>query len=163
MKAGNTSTLKNLIGINGNKEYLPHHRLGGSARGGDCYPGDNPFKRALEYVFDRQNESASATASRAWAGAATQLYRVLRRTGGDGLGVEGAWSGNDTVWRTCLDLNRILLYGRADATLAEEPQRRVLHVVDAVVAGQGNGPLAPQPLALGLLLVGASAAAVDYV
>lgn len=163
MKAGVTCALKNLIGINGNKEYLPHHRLGGSARGGDCYPGDNPFKRALEYVFDRQNESASTTASRVWAGAATQLYRVLKRTGGDGLGVEGAWSGNDTVWRTCLDLNRILLYGRADATLADGPQRRVLHVVDAVVAGQGNGPLAPQPLALGLLLVGVSAAAVDYV
>jgi len=29
-KAGITCALKNLIGINGNKEYLPHHRLGGS-------------------------------------------------------------------------------------------------------------------------------------
>jgi uncharacterized protein (DUF362 family) len=28
-KAGITCALKNLIGINGNKEYLPHHRLGG--------------------------------------------------------------------------------------------------------------------------------------
>lgn len=163
MKAGVTCALKNLIGINGNKEYLPHHRLGGSASGGDCYPGASPVKRALEYVFDRQNESASAAAARAWAGAATQLYRVLRRAGGDRLGVEGSWSGNDTVWRTCLDLNRVLLYGRADATLADAPQRRVLHVVDAVVAGQGNGPLAPQPLPLGLLLAGGSAAAVDYV
>src|SRR5687768_12052354 len=100
---------------------------------------------------------------RAWASAATQLYRVLHRTGGDRLGVEGSWSGNDTIWRTCLDLNRVLLYGRADATLADGPQRRVLHVVDAVVAGQGNGPLAPQPLDLGLLLAGENAAAVDYV
>src|SRR6185436_17237787 len=37
-KAGVTCALKNLIGINGNKEYLPHHRLGGSDLGGDCYP-----------------------------------------------------------------------------------------------------------------------------
>ena len=29
-KAGVTCALKNLIGINGNKEYLPHHRTGGS-------------------------------------------------------------------------------------------------------------------------------------
>ncbi|HEX8501617.1 MAG TPA: DUF362 domain-containing protein [Pyrinomonadaceae bacterium] len=163
MKAGVTCALKNLIGVNGNKEFLPHHRLGGSARGGDCYPGASPVKRALEYVFDRQNEAASEAAGRAWAGAATQLYRVLHRTGGDRLGVEGSWSGNDTIWRTCLDLNRVLLYGRPDATMADAPQRRVLHVVDAVVAGQGNGPLAPQPLPLGLLLAGESAAAVDYV
>lgn len=163
MKAGVTCALKNLIGINGNKEYLPHHRLGGSERGGDCYPGGSRIKRALEYVFDRQNTTGSHAASRAWAGAATQLYRVLHRTGGDRLGIEGSWSGNDTIWRTCLDLNRILLYGRGDATVAEQPQRRVVHIVDAVVAGQGNGPLAPQPLALGLLLAGENAAAVDYV
>lgn len=162
MKAGVTCALKNLIGINGNKEYLPHHRLGGSVHGGDCYPGGSRLKRALEYVYDRQNTAATPAAGRAWAGAATQLYRVLHRTGGDRLGVEGSWSGNDTVWRTCLDLNRVLLYGRADATLAESPRRRVIHVVDAVVAGQGNGPLAPQPLPLGLLLAGECAAAVDY-
>lgn len=163
MKAGVTCALKNLIGINGNKEYLPHHRLGGSAQGGDCYPGGSRLKRALEYVFDRQNTAPTPVEGRAWAGAATQLYRVLHRTGGDRLGVEGSWSGNDTIWRTCLDLNRVLLYGRADATMAERPQRRVVHVVDAVVAGQGNGPLAPQPLALGLLLAGECAAAVDHV
>ena len=163
MKAGVTCALKNLIGINGNKEYLPHHRLGGAASGGDCYPGGSRLKRALEYVFDRQNTAPSAVEGRAWASAATQLYRVLHRTGGDRLGVEGSWSGNDTIWRTCLDLNRILLYGRADATLADRPQRRVLHVVDAIVAGQGNGPLAPQPLAMGLLLAGECAAAIDYV
>ncbi|MDT7778660.1 MAG: hypothetical protein QOC99_1172 [Acidobacteriota bacterium] len=162
MKAGVTCALKNLIGINGNKEYLPHHRLGGSARGGDCYPGESRIKRALEFVFDKQNMTESPTAGRAWATAATQLYRVLHRTGGDRLGIEGSWSGNDTIWRTCLDLNRILLYGRADGTMSDEPQRRVIHIVDAVVAGQGNGPLAPQPLALGLLLAGENAAAVDY-
>ena len=33
-KAGITCALKNLIGINGNKEYLPHHRIGGSTSGG---------------------------------------------------------------------------------------------------------------------------------
>ena len=34
-----TGALKNLVGINGNKEYLPHHRKGGSESGGDCYIG----------------------------------------------------------------------------------------------------------------------------
>ncbi|MGH9902982.1 MAG: hypothetical protein ACRD68_14345, partial [Pyrinomonadaceae bacterium] len=72
-------------------------------------------------------------------------------------------SGNDTIWRTCLDLNRILIYGRADGTLSDVPQRRVLHLADAVVAGQGDGPLAPRPLPMGLIFAGENAAAVDWV
>jgi uncharacterized protein (DUF362 family) len=42
-------------------------------------------------------------------------------------------------------------------------QRRVIHLTDAIVAGQGNGPLAPEPLPMGLLLASANAAAVDWV
>jgi hypothetical protein len=161
-KAGVTCALKNLIGINGNKEYLPHHRTGGSETGGDCYPGASPIKRALEYSLDRQNQAATPAAGRVWQTISTNLDRAARLMG-DRVGVEGSWSGNDTIWRTCLDLNRILTYGRTDAGLADEPQRRVIHIVDAVVAGQGDGPLAPEPLALGLLLAGENAPAVDWV
>lgn len=161
-KAGITCALKNLIGINGNKEYLPHHRLGGQKSGGDCYPGGSPVKRALEYVLDQQNTAASLTAGKVWHQVGTQLNRVLHLMG-DNLGIEGSWSGNDTIWRTGLDLNRILLYGTAQGTMGDAPQRRVVHLVDAVVAGQGDGPLAPQPLPMGLILAGSNAAAVDWV
>ncbi len=161
-KAGVTCALKNLIGINGNKEYLPHHRVGGAAAGGDCYPGRSPIKRALEFAFDRQNLATSQPGRRAWYQATRVLDRLVRASG-DAFGVEGAWSGNDTLWRTCLDLNRIVLYGRPDGTLADRPQRALLHIVDAVVAGQGDGPLAPQPLPLRRILAARNAAAVDWV
>jgi uncharacterized protein (DUF362 family) len=161
-KAGVTCALKNLVGINGNKEYLPHHRIGGAQAGGDCYPGRSLTKRALEIALDRQHMASSSAESEIWRTIERQLQRALRLTG-DQLGVEGSWSGNDTVWRMSLDLNRILLYGRADGTLAEKPQRRLLHIADAVIAGQGDGPLAPQPLPLGLLLAAENAAAMDWV
>lgn len=161
-KAGVTCALKNLIGINGNKEYLPHHRVGGSETGGDCYPGKSLLKSAREHAADRQNMAASATAAKFWHGVNLQLDRALRLQG-DELGIEGSWSGNDTIWRTCLDLNRVLLYGRPDATLSDRVERRVVHLVDAIVAGQGNGPLAPQPLPLNLMFAGETAAAVDWV
>lgn len=160
-KAGITCALKNLIGINGNKEYLPHHRLGGANLGGDCYPGKSRVKRMLEYAADQQNLSGSGTIARVWGAVATQLYRVLHLIGDD-LGIEGSWSGNDTIWRTGLDLNRILLYGEADGSMASSPRRRVVHLADAIVAGQGDGPLAPQALPLGLLFAGNNAAAVDW-
>ena len=161
-KAGITCALKNLIGINGNKEYLPHHRVGGAKMEGDCYPGAPITKRALEYTLDQQNMANSVTTNKLWNQVTTNLQRVLRLSG-DELGVEGSWSGNDTIWRTCLDLNRILLYGHADGQLADTPQRVVLHIADAVVAGQGDGPLAPQPLGLGIIFAGRNAAAMDYV
>ncbi|PYP89143.1 MAG: hypothetical protein DMF61_04025 [Blastocatellia bacterium AA13] len=161
-KAGVTCALKNLIGINGNKEYLPHHRVGGSATGGDCYPGASPVKRALEYSLDRRNMARSHTGGKLWNEIAVNLDRLARRTG-DQLGTEGSWSGNDTIWRTCLDLNRILLYGREDASLADQQQRRVIHIVDAITAGQGDGPLSPEPFPLGLIFAGQNAAAVDWI
>jgi uncharacterized protein (DUF362 family) len=160
-KAGITCALKNLIGINGNKEYLPHHRLGGSNLGGDCYPGDSKVKRMLEYAADQQNLSDSDKVGRAWSVVATQLNRVLHLMG-DNLGIEGSWSGNDTIWRTGLDLNRVLLYGEVDGSMAASPRRRVIHLADAIVAGQGDGPLSPQPLLLNLLFAGNNAACVDW-
>jgi hypothetical protein len=136
-KAGVTFALKNLIGINGNKEFLPHHSVGGSAAGGDCYPGRSHAKRALEYVLDRQNSARSQSTARVWNEASRVLGLGLRLQG-DVLGVDGAWSGNDTIWRTCLDLNRVLVYGRPDGTLSETPQRRILHIGDADRGGAGR-------------------------
>ncbi len=158
-KAGITCALKNLIGINGNKEYLPHHRMGGALTGGDCYPGRSVVKEWLEEIHDQQNMTDSRLQQAAWHSLTLGLSRFQR----DRLGIEGSWSGNDTIWRTCLDLNRILLYGQPDASMSSASRSRVVHIVDAVVGGEGNGPLSPEPLPMGLLLAGSNAAAVDFV
>ena len=161
-KAGVTNALKNLVGINGNKEYLPHHRVGGSDGGGDCYPGSDPMKRVLEKVLDQRNSASSRTTEKAMSFVSENLQRAIRLKG-DETGVEGSWSGNETVARMTLDLNRIVLYGKSDATLSHKVQRRVIHICDAVVAGQGDGPLAPEPLPLGSILASENAAAMDLI
>ena len=161
-KAGITNALKNLVGINGNKEFLPHHRIGAAADGGDCYAEKDLVKRGLELIFDRRNMTKSAAQDKILATVGTQFERVLRLRG-DETGIEGAWSGNVTVPRMCLDLNRILLYGKPDATFGEVVQRRVLHISDAVIAGQGDGPLASDELPLQMITAGANAAALDWV
>jgi uncharacterized protein (DUF362 family) len=160
-KAGVTCALKNLVGINGNKEFLPHHRIGSPSDGGDCYPEPSKTKALLERVLDLQNTYSGPVAQRPLALAARVLDGIARRQG-DRIGVEGAWSENDTVWRMCLDLNRILVYGGRDGAIHGDPQRRVLTIVDAIVAGQGDGPLAPVALPMGLLYAGNSPAGVDW-
>ncbi len=46
--------------------------------------------------------------------------------------------------------------------MSSSPQRRVVHLADAIVAGQGDGPLSPQPLPLGLLFAANNAAVMDW-
>ncbi|HKM53979.1 MAG TPA: hypothetical protein VJY33_11260, partial [Isosphaeraceae bacterium] len=62
-----------------------------------------------------------------------------------------------------LDIQRILHFGRPDGTLDERPQRRVITLTDAIVAGEGEGPLAPSAIPLGMLTLGSTCAAVDWV
>ncbi|HEX8392033.1 MAG TPA: DUF362 domain-containing protein [Longimicrobium sp.] len=161
-KAGVTGALKNLVGINGHKEYLPHHRKGGADRGGDCYPGGSPLKATAEHLLDVANASSSRRVRRVLPRVASLAARLGRLWGHD-ANLEGSWHGNDTVWRMCLDLQRVLAYGRPDGTLAGSPQRAVLTLTDAIVAGEGNGPLSPLPAPLGMLTLGTSPAALEWV
>jgi uncharacterized protein (DUF362 family) len=63
----------------------------------------------------------------------------------------------------CLDLQRILFYGRLDGTLATEPQRRVLTITDAIVGGEGDGPLSPTPVPLGMMTLGFGPPALEWI
>lgn len=160
-KSGITAALKNLVGLNGNKDYLPHHRLGGPARGGDCYAGDEPWKFAAELYTDMANMHIGTPEATLWSKRASDLLWLHARFASPDI--EGAWYGNDTIWRTVLDLNRILLYGRADGTMADAPQRTVITLTDAVVVGEGEGPLAVRPRTLGVVTAGRSCASADRV
>lgn len=177
-KAGITAALKNLVGINGNKDYLPHHRAGSPREGGDCYPDSSAVKRLGEYLLDTANKRIGRRSSRYLRFTASGILSInahlrasLSRKPNLSFrenvllhrDVEGGWSGNDTTWRMCLDLNRILLFGRPDGSMSDTRQRRVLHICDGVIAGQGEGPLSPEPLELGVVTCSASGAAADWV
>jgi uncharacterized protein (DUF362 family) len=154
-KGGITAALKNLVGMNGDKNYLPHHRVGGSGFGGDCYEGVKPFKRLGERILDAANRRIGRTG---YVTAVRTAYLANRIHGGD---LEGKWWGNDTTWRMVLDLNRILLYGDSSGVMHETVQRRIFSLTDGIVAGQRNGPLAPEPIALGAVTFAANSAHAD--
>jgi len=161
-KAGVTGALKNMVGINGHKEYLPHHRKGGSTRGGDCYPGGSRLKSLAEHAMDAANRTSRARLKQVLP-KVSWLALTLGTFGGEDMNLEGSWHGNDTVWRMCLDLQRVLHYGRLDGGFGEQPQRTVLTITDAIISGEGNGPLAPTPVPLGLMTLGLNTAAIEWV
>lgn len=159
-KTGVTLAFKNLVGINGDKNLLPHHSVGGEAAGGDEFPGGSGLDRARSAA----TEVARALLSR---GIGTRLVRWLRRAEtaarGDAFIRSGNWYGNRTTWRMCLDLNRCLYYSDREGLHldAPAPLRRVLTVIDGVIAGEGEGPLAPRDVPLGVVLASTDPLAVD--
>ena len=159
-KVGMTCALKNLVGINANKNWLPHHTEGTPDMGGDQFPA-NTAKARLEH---------------AWMGAAkrwlknrptlSRLFVPVKKMGrmffGDTQQVvrSGNWHGNDTCWRMVLDLNKCLFFFDGDGWRRAKPVR-YLAVVDGIVGGEGNGPMAPDPKPAGVVLAGTHPLAVD--
>lgn len=164
-KTGITCCLKNLVGINGDKNWLPHHTVGAPATGGDEFPQDTSntrLERFFKHIGTRM--ALGFPAAGAW------LYARMRRAGmrafGDSEYVvrNGNWYGNDTCWRMALDLNRALLYGDKSGNWRKPLTRRpYLAIVDGIVGGEGNGPVSPTPVDAGVLVAGTNPAAIDAV
>jgi uncharacterized protein (DUF362 family) len=159
-KTGVTLALKNLVGINGDKNWLPHHSVGSIAEGGDEYSE----ARWIDRLRSRATEVARPWLAR---GRGLGLFRLARRleraARGDAFIRSGNWHGNRTTWRMCLDLNRCLYYSdRAGLHRgAARPVRTVLTVLDGIVAGEGEGPLAPRDVPLGVVLAATDPVALD--
>lgn len=164
-KAGITVSLKNLVGVNGDKNWLPHHTEGSPAQGGDEHP--NP---GVAHRFEREVAARLRRLALAAPGVGPRLLRRARQVGthvfGDTEDVvrSGNWWGNDTTWRMCLDLNKVILYGNPDGTLREGGhlhQKRHLVLVDGIVAGEGRGPTNPDPVSTGIVAFGLHPASTD--
>lgn len=158
-KAGVTIALKNMIGINANKEFLPHHTLGGKNEDGDAYLRGNDYLSLANEVLDIKNRLVHDEKIEC-AKAAEQLYQSLVRIGVKESGEkywEGSWYGNDTIWRTILDINKILLFADKNGTIRKEKQRRIFIVADMIVSGQKEGPLNPTPMYSGVIAMGQDA------
>ena len=74
----------------------------------------------------------------------------------------GNWHGNDTCWRLVVDLNKCLFYFDGSGQPRKEPLR-YLAVVDGIIGGEGNGPMAPDPKPCGIVVAGRNPLAVDAV
>jgi hypothetical protein len=75
--------------------------------------------------------------------------------------LEGSWYGNDTIWRTILDLNKIILFTDKSGELHSTPQRKMIIITDMIIAGEGEGPLTPSPKYVGAIIVGNNPVCID--
>ncbi len=167
-KAGITCALKNLVGVNGHKDYLPHFRFGSPRTGGDEYPDGGAvwdlYWSLIHAEWELDGGPRKALLQAGAAGLGQLMRRVLRvpRTAFARAG--GSWHGNDTLWRTVLDINRAFLYyDRAERAIGSTASRSYLVLLDGLVGGQRESPLAPSPVAAGLVLAARNPLALDTV
>ena len=171
-KVGVTLNLKGLVGANTNKNYLIHYRVGSPSQSGDQLPdgissGDQWKVQVQRWLYDhalaRQSRAGDLIYStfrglyrgliKPWQPISKQT-RIL-----DG----GNWHGNDSAWRMTSDLAKILFFADANGVLQSSRQRRMFCVVDGIIAGEREGPLAPAAKASGCLVMGENPFAVDLV
>jgi uncharacterized protein (DUF362 family) len=163
-KVGVTLNLKNVVGLTGKRNWLPHYALGAPVDGGDQFP-QRSLRSRLENVLVKRAKGMLVRQNTVAQFFARHLKRTAYATFGQPEEVvrSGNWYGNDTAWRMVLDLNRILMFSANDGTLVPGTRRRFFSVIDGIVGGEGNGPMAPQPRTAGILVAAFNPVAADVV
>lgn len=164
-KVGATLNLKNIVGINTDKNHLAHYRVGSPAGGGDEF-SDPRWQDRTERVLSDYLLGRSWRFGRypflAWRAFRKALGYFSPDSARPAFSY-GNWYGNDTAWRMVLDLNRILLFADAEGRLQDLPPRKYFSVIDGVIGGEGEGPLHPAAYPSGVVLAGFNPVAVDWV
>ncbi len=170
-KVGATLAVKGMVGIIGDKNTIVHHRCGATSVGGDEYPPTVGWLQAklhdartwlIRNVAARQTTTCDLAYFTAETTRRAVQELVVRRDTHERLG-GGSWFGNDTAWRMGPDLLRVAMYARAQQMTLQLQPRRMFVIVDGVIGGDRNGPLAPRAREAGLVLAGRNAVAVDWV
>ena len=180
--AGVTLNVKNMIGINTDKNFLPHYRIGEPCAGGDEFPDSGSswirFKsRMARFFLDNALGRWGFFFTRPVNKCLTCYRKIMLKNHADDPAIEtadlfyqkilqrpircGHWWGNDTLWRVGADLNRIVIYADKNGILHEQPQRKYLSIVDGIIGGEGKGPMVPKPRRVGLILAGFNPLQVD--
>ena len=158
-KAGVSLTLKNLIGMVYQKDCMPHHRPGLPPKG-DSFP-EYP---AYYYVASKKLYRTLRKQFQIHRVPGFRPFRNMLQKNKIIIGQHtehGNWKGNDTIWRTILDLNRIAVYSDKNGKMLDTPQRREFALVDGIISQQGDGPMAGKSVPTSVILGGLNPVLVD--
>lgn len=76
--------------------------------------------------------------------------------------MEGNWYGNDTVWRTIIDLNNIIFFADKDGNMQNAQQRKYIGIIDGLIGMEKEGPMHGYPKKCGVLIGGFHPVLIDY-
>lgn len=173
-KVGVTMNIKGLVGACTNKNLIVHYSLGRGSEGGDQYPPGHftPMEERIIRTERWMYDTFLAKRSRPLEYVHRSIYwlhgRFIKPLG---IGVPkekrlldvGNWYGNDSAWRMCVDLLKVIVFADRRGDMQRTPQRQLFSVIDGITGGENKGPLEPDPVEAGLLIGSTSFLAGDIV
>jgi uncharacterized protein (DUF362 family) len=173
-KVGVTMNIKGLVGACTNKNLIVHYSLGSKNEGGDQYPPNHftPMEERLikieRWMYDSFLAKRSAPLE--------YVHRTIYWLHGTfikplGIGVEkkkrlldvGNWYGNDSAWRMCVDLIKLIMFADKKGKLHKTPQRVLFTIIDGIIGGENKGPLEPDPNYSAVLIASENFLSADIV
>ena len=166
-KVGATLNIKGLVGINANKNFLVHWRIGFPKTGGDEFA---PPRNIIDYILvglrhlmiDLLPDSLFYSLKRHFKGSPleilfedTQCMSFAQH--------RGAWPGNDTCWRMAADLYNTFVKDLSGWRKKHNKKLRTFSVIDGVLAGEKNGPFCPSPKKARVVVAGQDLLLTDCV
>lgn len=152
--AGMTCAMKNLVGINSNKNCVPHNTVGAVSEGGDACPDSEASavneSKGIGGFVRRALRKKNPIINYLFVPVKLVYDKIAPNKGKIGWGM---WYGNDTIWRSINDLNKIIFYADKNGVMQEGIQRKYICITDAIISGEGEGPLHPNPINTGLILI----------
>jgi uncharacterized protein (DUF362 family) len=147
-KAGVALSLENMMGICADRNWLPRYRAGSPDERGDEFPP------SMHARYSRRRVLQSATSYLKQKNLVS-LFPPARKSNHTGEIGGGDWHGNDTIWRAIIDLGKVVFFADHRGRLHNRMcHGKYLTLLDGIVAGEGEGPLAVDDKAVGALCGG---------
>lgn len=141
-------TLMNCLNIVEDRGGLPFFSAGPPEKGGDEFPYGPENKTSLPFLkrilFTALNKIPL-------------LEKAFRKISSRTV-LGGSWWGNDTLWRTVIDLNKVLLYFNEEGQMRTKPLH-LLNFVDGIISFQHSEEASDKNT--GVVLFGQNPVAVD--
>lgn len=162
------------MGITTNKNCLIHYTLGTPDERGDQFPSatlslkDRILVKTQRFLYDLLLAKKNPFFDKLYH-AIAKTYKTLIQPTRFSMSQDkrildaGNWYGNDSAWRMVVDLMRILYFADTQGLIQDTPQRRTFSIIDGIIGGENDGPLAPDNVISGVVIAGSNLLAVDAV
>lgn len=158
-----TLAIKNFMGLPALKDCLPHFMTGSVEEGGDQYIHPSRRKAICLRLHDEIQTNPYVPVKFICAVTKKIVWNTHKIFPFQDDIYEAMWYGNDTLWRTLIDLNRIVFYADKDGVVRDSVQRNYFGFIDGIIGGEKDGPISPDPVPAGVLLAGHNSVSLDTV
>lgn len=153
-KIGITVNVKGLVGINTDKNFLIHWKVGSPSLGGDEWYNPKGFQEYLLLILRHLLNDLLPERFYFWLRGKTNSKLFTTEESPCGQKHRGSGIKNETCWRMAADLYKLFVEQRKDKV-------RFFSIVDGILAGEGDGPFCAEAKPSGVLLMGKDFIDVD--